>query len=100
MNRFAGGGLPTARGWLGLIAAVAVCAGLAGCGGSSGNATASSGGASTSSAGYPGGDAVPAKPAAPIRLTDYRGRQVDLSALAGKPVLVAFSPLTPSASST
>jgi protein SCO1/2 len=56
---------------------------VAGCGGSSGGTTASA-------PGFAGGDAVPAKPAAPIRLTDYRGQEVDLAKLKGKPVLVAF----------
>lgn len=55
---------------------------MGGCGGSSGGATRTSH--------FLGGDAVPAKPAAPIRLTDYRGHEVDLAALKGKPVLVAF----------
>jgi protein SCO1 len=64
-------------------AIVVACLAVAGCGGSSSGATAS-----TTS--YPGGDAVPAKPAAPIRLTDYRGHEVDLAALKGRPVLVAF----------
>ncbi|HEY7255056.1 MAG TPA: SCO family protein [Solirubrobacterales bacterium] len=54
---------------------------VSGCGGSSAGAT---------TARFIGGDAVPAKPAAPIRLTDYRGHEVELAALKGKPVLVAF----------
>ncbi len=54
---------------------------LGGCG-SSGS------GSSTST--FPGGDAVPARPAPPIDLTDYQGRRVDLAKLKGRPVLVAF----------
>jgi protein SCO1/2 len=54
---------------------------VSGCGGSSGEATAAS---------FPGGDAVPSRPAPAIDLTDYRGRLIDLARLKGRPVLVAF----------
>lgn len=54
---------------------------LGGCGGSGG-------GSSTTA--FPGGDAVPARPAPPIDLTDYQGKKVDLAKLKGRPVLVAF----------
>jgi protein SCO1/2 len=37
-----------------------------------------------------GGDAVPAKNAPPIELTDQYGKKVDLAKLKGRPVLVAF----------
>lgn len=66
-----------------MFAIGAVCVAVTGCGGSSDGATALT-------QRFVGGDAVPAKPAAPIRLTDYRGREVDLAKLKGKPVLVAF----------
>ena len=58
-------------------------AALGGCGGSSGNPIAAPGG-------FPGGAAIPAKPAAPISLTDYQGHKVNLASLTGRPVLVAF----------
>ncbi|MBS1878059.1 MAG: SCO family protein [Actinobacteria bacterium] len=57
---------------------------LSGCGG---------GGSETAAASLPrlpGADAVPARPAPPIELTDYHGHRVDLAQLRGKPVLVAF----------
>jgi protein SCO1 len=78
-----GRGRRTAAAALGALGVGAACVAVAGCGGSSGGATAST-------ASFVGGDAVPAKPAAPLRLTDYRGREVDLAKLRGKPVLVAF----------
>ena len=65
------------------LAAIALCVAVAGCGSSGGEA-------GTTTASYVGGDAVPAKPAAPLRLTDYRGHEVDLAKLKGRPVLVAF----------
>ncbi|HEX4305158.1 MAG TPA: SCO family protein [Solirubrobacterales bacterium] len=37
-----------------------------------------------------GGDAVPAKNAPPIELTDQYGKKIDLAKLKGRPVLVAF----------
>lgn len=66
---------------LGPLAALLAGLLVSGCGGSGGEAIA---------ARFPGGDAVPAKPAPAINLTDYRGRAVDLARLKGKPVLVAF----------
>jgi protein SCO1/2 len=83
MNRSRGREARAAGAALCMAAVGAVCVALAGCGGSSSGAT-------TSTASYPGGDAIPAKPAAPIDLTDYRGHEVDLSKLKGRPVLVAF----------
>lgn len=68
---------------LAVVAVMASCV-AAGCGGTSSGAVASA------VPSFPGGDAVPAKPAPPIRLTDYRGREVDLAKLKGRPVLVAF----------
>jgi protein SCO1 len=61
----------------------AACFVVAGCGGSSSGAT-------VSTPSFAGGDAVPAKPAAPIDLTDYQGHRIDLAKLKGQPVLVAF----------
>lgn len=70
---------------------VAVVGAASGCGGSSGEASLSASGSSgVSGTGFVGGDAVPPKPAAPIRLTDYRGHEVNLADLKGRPVLVAF----------
>jgi protein SCO1 len=64
-------------------ALLAGCLALAGCGGAGGSATASA-------PRIAGGDAVPAKPAPPLRLTDSRGHRVDLASLKGRTVLVAF----------
>jgi protein SCO1/2 len=73
----------TARGRaLCLLGLAAACVALVGCGGSSSTAA--------ELPHFSGGDAVPAKAPAPIRLTDYRGHSVDLAALKGRPVLVAF----------
>lgn len=75
-----------ARRAAGALLAVAIsglCVVLTGCGGSTGEAGASV-------ARFKGGDAVPAKAAPPIRLTDYRNRPVNLAGLKGRPVLVAF----------
>ncbi len=66
----------------GLLAALLAGLLVSGCGGGSGG--------EATAAGFPGGDAVPSKPAPAIELTDYRGRPVDLGRLKGKPVLVAF----------
>jgi protein SCO1/2 len=66
------------------VAAIGLGVAVSGCGGGS------SSGATTAAESFVGGDAVPAKPAAPIRLTDYRGHKVNLAALKRKPVLVAF----------
>jgi protein SCO1/2 len=65
------------------LLAVALIA--AGCGGGS-----SSNSSTVSLPAVPGADAVPAKNAPPIDLTDQYGKQVDLANLKGKPVLVAF----------
>jgi protein SCO1 len=67
-----------------LAAALAIGLLAAGCGGGS---------SSSSTVTLPeiaGGDAVPAKSAPPIDLTDQYGKQVDLSKLKGHTVLVAF----------
>jgi protein SCO1/2 len=61
--------------------AVVLAALLGGCGGS---------GSQSSTSSFPGGFAVPAKPAPPIELTDYRGHKVKLAKLKGRPVFVAF----------
>jgi protein SCO1 len=66
------------------VGAVTVGLLVAGCGG---------GGDSTAATTLPavaGGDAVPARNAPPIELTDQYGKQVDLAKLKGRPVLVAF----------
>jgi protein SCO1 len=83
MNRSRGRGRRAAGAALCIAAIGAICVAIAGCGGSSSGAT-------VSKAGYPGGDAIPAKLAAPIDLTDYQGHRVDLAKLKGRPVLVAF----------
>jgi protein SCO1/2 len=62
---------------------------LTACGGG-GNGSGSTNASAQTIASVPGGDAVPARPAPPIELTDYRGHRVDLAQLKGKPVLVAF----------
>jgi protein SCO1 len=72
--------------FIGPLAVVAVALGLlaSGCGG---------GGASSTAVTLPqvaGADAVPARPAPPIDLTDQDGKQIDLAKLKGRPVLVAF----------
>jgi protein SCO1/2 len=69
-----------------LFLALAVGLLVAGCGG---------GGSSSSDAAVtipqvPGADAVPARQAPPIVLTDQYGKKVDLAKLKGHPVLVAF----------
>lgn len=56
-----------------------------GCGGGS-----SSSGATSTLPQIAGGDAVPAKTAPPIDLTDQYGKKVDLAKLKGHPVLIAF----------
>jgi protein SCO1/2 len=65
------------------LATIAACLALSACGGASATA-------SHSLPRFPGGDAVPAKPAPPLRLTDYHGHTVALASLRGRPVLVAF----------
>lgn len=59
---------------------------LAGCGGGSGSSTHS---AATLPA-VPGADAVPAKAAPPLDLTDQYGKKIDLANLKGHSVMVAF----------
>jgi protein SCO1/2 len=75
MRRLAIAGLASAALGIGLLAS--------GCGGSGSSPT-------SSLPSFPGGDAVPARPAPPIDLTDYQGHRVDLAKLKGRPVLVAF----------
>jgi protein SCO1 len=58
-------------------------------GGCGGGGSSSTSGAVTLPA-VAGADAVPAKTAPPIALTDQYGKKVDLTKLQGKPVLVAF----------
>jgi protein SCO1/2 len=67
-----------------LAAALAITALVVGCGGGSSSSSA------VSLPAVPGADAVPAKNAPPIDLTDQYGKQIDLAKLQGKPVLVAF----------
>lgn len=66
-------------------AALAVSLLAAGCGGSS-----SSTGSAVGVPEIAGADAVPAKNAPPIDLTDQYGKKIDLAKLKGKSVLVAF----------
>jgi protein SCO1/2 len=70
---------------LGLIFLLALSVLAAGCGGGS-----SSSNSAVTIPAVPGGDAVPAKTAPPIDLTDQYGKKVDLANLKGKSVLVAF----------
>jgi protein SCO1 len=65
-------------------ALLAVVLFVAGCGGGS------SGGAAVTLPEIAGGDAVPAKDAPPIDLTDQDGKKIDLAKLQGHTVLVAF----------
>ena len=60
---------------------------VAGCGGGS---SGGAGGTTVTLPAVPGGDAVPARNAPPLDLTDQHGKPVDLSKLKGRPVLVAF----------
>jgi protein SCO1 len=76
------GRLAMVKGGFGSAVTVVVCAALVSCGGSST--------ASVSVPHFPGGDAVPGKPAPPIHLTDYQGHPVNLISLKGRSVLVAF----------
>lgn len=67
--------------------------GIAGCGGGGSAATAQrakDGAAAADESKYSGGEANPPKPAAPLRLRNYRGQTVDLSRYRGKAVLVTF----------
>jgi len=59
---------------------------VAGCGGSSSSSTD----AAVSVPAIAGADAIPAKDAPPIELTDQYGKKVDLAKLKGRSVLVAF----------
>jgi protein SCO1/2 len=68
-----------------LCASVALGLLVAGCGGGSGSSSDAQ-----ALPAVPGGDAVPAKNAPPIVLTDQYGKQVDLAKLRGHSVLVAF----------
>ncbi len=68
-----------------LAAALALGAIAAGCGGGG-----SSTDAATALPAIAGGDAVPAKNAPPIVLTDQYGKKIDLAKLTGHSVLVAF----------
>jgi protein SCO1/2 len=70
-----------------LGAALALVLIVAGCGGGSGG---SSSDAAVTVPAIAGADAVPAKPAPAIDLTDQYGKKVDLAKLKGRPVLVAF----------
>ncbi len=67
-------------------AALAVTLLAAGCGGGSSTST----GNAVSVTEIAGADAVPAKNAPPIDLTDQYGKKIDLAKLKGKSVLVAF----------
>jgi protein SCO1/2 len=59
---------------------------VAGCGGGGSGSTNTA----VTLPAVPGADAVPARTAPPIDLTDQYGKKVDLAKLTGKPVLVAF----------
>jgi protein SCO1/2 len=67
-------------------AALAVSLLAAGCGGGSSSSTSNA----VNVTEIPGADAVPAKKAPPIDLTDQYGKKIDLAKLKGKSVLVAF----------
>ena len=77
---------PTLR--LASLAVAVLALGLlvAACGGSGGGSS----NAAVSVPAIAGGDAIPAKAAPPIELTDQYGKKVDLAKLRGHPVLVAF----------
>jgi protein SCO1/2 len=68
------------------VAAVALTVIVAGCGGGSGSSSNSA----VTLPEVPGGDAVPAKNAPPLELTDQYGKRIDLAKLKGHTVLVAF----------
>jgi protein SCO1 len=68
-----------------LVATLALSVVAAGCGGGG-----SSSNAAETLPAIPGGDAVPAKNAPPIDLTDQYGKKIDLAKLKGRSVLVAF----------
>lgn len=67
------------------VALLAVALIAAGCGGGSISDTSA-----VTIPALPGGDAVPAKNAPPIDLTDQYGKKIDLANLKGRSVLVAF----------
>jgi protein SCO1/2 len=67
------------------LAALTLGALVAGCGGGSSSSTAA-----TTLPQIAGGDAVPARSAPPIVLTDQYGKKVDLAKMKGHAVLVAF----------
>jgi protein SCO1/2 len=67
-------------------AALTVSLLAAGCGGGSSSSTGSTGGIPP----VPGADAVPARQAPAIDLTDQHGKKIDLAKLKGRSVLVAF----------
>jgi len=67
------------------VAALALVLLVSACGGGSGSTNAA-----VTLPQIAGGDAVPAKTAPPIDLTDQYGKRVDLAKLKGHPVLVAF----------
>jgi protein SCO1/2 len=68
------------------VAALALGLLVAACGGGGGGST----NAAVSVPAMAGGDAIPAKAAPPIELTDQYGKKVDLAKLKGHTVLVAF----------
>jgi protein SCO1/2 len=68
------------------VAALALGLLVAGCGGGGGGST----NAAVTLPQVAGADAVPARPAPPIELTDQHGKRVDLAKLKGRSVLVAF----------
>ena len=74
--------IPTILRAVALATTAVACVALAGCGGTST--------ANVSAPSFPGGDAVPGRPAPAIRLTDYQGHPIDLGSLKGRTVLVAF----------
>jgi protein SCO1 len=67
------------------VALLAAAMLVAGCGGGSSSSTSA-----VTIPAVPGADAVPAKPAPPIDLTDQYGKKIDLAKLKGQSVLVAF----------
>ena len=73
------------------VAIVVLAAGLAalvaGCGGSSSSSDPTS---TSTSADYAGAIANPAKPAPPLKLTNYNGKPVNIDQYRGKAVLVTF----------
>jgi len=70
-----------------LALALALAVIVAGCGGGGSDSATDS---AVTLPAVPGADAVPAKDAPPIKLTDQYGKQIDLAKLKGHSVLVAF----------